>query len=79
MSRAALLHVMNEVIRRNHLRNCSVYVQVTRGVAPRDHKFPKGIKPSLLVMARTWKAPAAGAAGEGRSRRHHARSALGAA
>ena len=31
--------------------------RVTRGVAPRDHKFPKGVKPSLLVMARTWKAP----------------------
>lgn len=58
MSRAALLHVMGEVIRRNRLDKGSVYVQVTRGVAPRDHKFPKGIKPSLLVMGRPWKATA---------------------
>jgi D-alanine transaminase len=58
MSRAALLHIMREVIRRNGIRQGTVYVQVTRGVAPRDHKFPKGIKPSLLLMARAWKAPA---------------------
>jgi D-alanine transaminase len=57
MSRAALLQVMHEVIRRNLIRNGTVYLQVTRGVAPRDHKFPKGIKPSLLMMARSWKAP----------------------
>jgi D-alanine transaminase len=58
MSRAALLQIMQEVIRRNGIRQGTVYVQVTRGVASRDHKFPKGIKPSLLLMARTWKAPA---------------------
>jgi D-alanine transaminase len=58
ISRAALLQIMQEVIRRNGIRQGTVYVQVTRGVAPRDHKFPKGIKPSLLLMARAWKAPA---------------------
>lgn len=60
MSRAALLQVAHEVIRRNDVRNGGLYIQVTRGVAPRDHKFPKGIKPSLLMMARKWKAPAPG-------------------
>jgi D-alanine transaminase len=58
MSRTALLQVAGEVIRRNEVRNGTLYIQVTRGVAPRDHKFPKGIKPSLLMMARKWKAPA---------------------
>ena len=58
MSRAALLQVAREVLRRNEIRNGSLYIQVTRGVAPRDHKFPKGVKPSLLMMARKWKAPA---------------------
>ena len=57
MSRAALLQVMREVIRRNDVRQGTVYVQVTRGVAPRDHKFPKGVKPSLVLMAKAWKAP----------------------
>jgi D-alanine transaminase len=58
MTRAALLQVAREVLRRNSVRNGGLYIQVTRGVAPRDHKFPKGIKPSLLMMAKKWKAPA---------------------
>jgi len=58
MSRAALLQIMREVIRRNDIRQGTVYIQVTRGVAPRDHKFPKGVKPALVVMAKAWKAPA---------------------
>src|SRR5690606_1015254 len=30
-----------ELIRRNQLTYGFIYTQVTRGVAPRDHKFPK--------------------------------------
>jgi D-alanine transaminase len=58
MSRAALLQVARSVIHRNDVRNGTLYIQVTRGVAARDHKFPKGVKPSLLMMTRKWKAPA---------------------
>jgi len=29
----------------------SVYIQVTRGVAPRDHPFPKGVSPTVFVFA----------------------------
>ena len=29
----------------------SLYVQVTRGVAPRDHAFPKGVGPTVFMMA----------------------------
>jgi D-alanine transaminase len=57
MSRAALLQIMREVIRRNDIVQGTIYIQVTRGVAPRDHKFPKGIKPSLVLMAKKWQAP----------------------
>jgi D-alanine transaminase len=59
MSRAALLQVMREVIRRNDISQGTVYVQVTRGVAPRDHRFPKGIEPSVVVMAQRRKLPSA--------------------
>jgi D-alanine transaminase len=65
MSRPALLQVAAEVIRRNDVKNGGLYIQVTRGVALRDHKFPKGIKPSLLMMARKWKAPAPDLLAEG--------------
>src|SRR5690606_23052951 len=40
-------------IRRNRVRNGIVYLQVTRGVAPRDHPFPPfQVRPSLVVTAR---------------------------
>jgi D-alanine transaminase len=49
MSRPALKLVMRETIRRNRLRNAILYMQVSRGVAPRDHSFAQNLK-SVLVM-----------------------------
>lgn len=31
--------------------DCLLYIQVTRGVAPRQHSFPKGIAPTLMMYA----------------------------
>lgn len=53
MARAALVTVMREVVRRNKVVNGLVYLQVTRGVAPRDHVFPvKPVRPSIVVTAK---------------------------
>ncbi|WP_026623319.1 D-alanine transaminase [Ensifer sp. WSM1721] len=53
MSRAALTHVIREVLRRNRVRNGLFYLQVTRGVARRDHVFPsKDTPPSIVVTAK---------------------------
>src|ERR1700687_1618217 len=49
---AALAHIMRETVRRNAVSDGLVYVQVTRGVARRDHAFPANAKPSLVVTAR---------------------------
>lgn len=49
----ALRHVMRETVRRNRVTNGLVYMQVSRGVARRDHGFPApGTKPTLVVTAR---------------------------
>ena len=49
-----LRHVMRETVRRNRVRDGLVYVQISRGVARRDHPFPTGpVKPTLVVTART--------------------------
>ena len=40
MAEASLRIVMREVVRRNGVDNGIVYLQVTRGVARRDHAFP---------------------------------------
>jgi D-alanine transaminase len=52
MSEAALKIVMREVVRRNGVRDGALYLQVTRGAAPRDHAFPQTAKPVLVVTAR---------------------------
>lgn len=54
MPQAALDVVLHEVVRRNRVRDGLVYIQVSRGVARRDHAFPPGtIAPSLVVTARS--------------------------
>jgi D-alanine transaminase len=52
MTRAALKLVSRELMRRNGLSNGFLYMQVTRGVAPRDHKFPKNAKPAVVMTTR---------------------------
>ncbi len=53
MTRKALEMVMREVVRRNRVANGLVYLQVTRGVASRDHVFPaNGTRPALVVTAK---------------------------
>ena len=52
MGDAALMTVMREVARRNLVSEGYVYMQVTRGAAPRDFAFPTGVKPSLVMTAR---------------------------
>jgi D-alanine transaminase len=48
----ALRVIVREVVRRNRVRDGLVYIQMTRGVAPRDHAFPAQAKTSLVVTAR---------------------------
>ena len=52
MARKALQTIMREVVRRNHVVNGMVYLQVTRGVAGRDHVFPAAVRSALVVTAK---------------------------
>lgn len=42
-----------------------IYIQVTRGVAPRDHVMPQGIEPTVFIMATAMKQPSAQVVREG--------------
>jgi D-alanine transaminase len=60
MSRAALTFALRETIRRNRVRHGIVYLQVTRGVARRDHAFPNPpVKPTVVITARATNAATA--------------------
>jgi D-alanine transaminase len=67
MSRRALALVLREVIRRNRVRDGIVYLQATRGVAPRDHPFPANVRTSLVITARRARPANPKAAAEGAS------------
>ena len=55
LGRRALMLVARELIRRNGLTNGFLYMQITRGVAPRDHKFPARAVPALVMTTRQMK------------------------
>lgn len=50
MGRKALGIVMRQTIRRNRVGEGIIYLQITRGVAPRDHAFPSADTTPCLVM-----------------------------
>lgn len=53
MAMRALRHVIREVVRQNDISDGMVYLQVTRGVAKRDHPFPNPpVRPALVITAK---------------------------
>jgi D-alanine transaminase len=50
MSEKALLLVLREAVRRNKVKEGLCYLQVTRGVAKRDHAFPSPAAPPAVVI-----------------------------
>jgi D-alanine transaminase len=54
LSPAVLTVILAEMLRRNAIRDGGmIYLQITRGVSPRNHAFPGGdVKPSLVITAR---------------------------
>lgn len=50
-SDAEWTQLVSEIVKRNDGDDQSVYFQVTRGVAKRDHAFPKGVTPTVFMMS----------------------------
>lgn len=59
MGRKALELVLREAVRRNRVKEGLVYLQVTRGVARRDHAFPDPQPvPAVVITAKSINRPA---------------------
>ena len=59
MSSRALIHVMNQTIKRNRVKDGMVYLQINRGVAPRNHVFDNdALEPSVVCTAKAVNLPA---------------------
>lgn len=54
---AAWEAVFTRLIGENGVADQSIYLQVTRGVAPRDHAFPAGATPTVFAYAQELKYP----------------------
>ena len=57
VDRRVLPVICARVMRRNRVSDGIVYIQISRGVAPRNHLFPAGVAPSLVVSAWAQKGP----------------------
>lgn len=46
-------HAVNKLLAATNLigKDCFLYIQITRGVAPRQHSFPKDIRPTVFMYA----------------------------
>jgi D-alanine transaminase len=56
VSRTTLGFILRELMRRNRLHDGLIYMQVTRGVARRDHAFPTvPVKPALVLTTKNTK------------------------
>lgn len=51
LGEAAWIDLIQELIRQNESEDQSLYLQVTRGAAPRDHAFPKDTPPTIFMMS----------------------------
>ncbi|WP_170019034.1 D-amino-acid transaminase [Campylobacter sp. RM16190] len=49
-SKSEFEEILKEVISKNSLQEGGVYMQITRGVAERNFKFLKGLKPTIFVF-----------------------------
>ena len=52
VSRQVLQHIIRETIRKNRVHDGIVYMQITRGVARRDHVIAPNLRPVLVVTVR---------------------------
>jgi D-alanine transaminase len=51
MSKEAYLEMLETLIAKNNLQEGLLYTQVTRGVAPRNFEFPKGLTPTCMAFS----------------------------
>jgi len=55
VARPVLALIVRELVQKNGVENGLVYLQVTRGVAPRDHRFPAAAESSLVITTKRLK------------------------
>ena len=65
LDRSTLAAEIRKLVARSGVRDGMVYLQLTRGISPRNHLFPEQTKPTLLFYARPLPPPQLPGEGEG--------------
>lgn len=56
--KSEIISIIYSLLEKNGIdRDWKIYIQITRGVAPRNHFFPQNIKPTLFVMLQDMRRP----------------------
>jgi len=53
----AMGKIIRSGCRKSKFSETHIYIQITRGIAPRNHRFPKRVRPTVVMTFRTCKAP----------------------
>ena len=49
INKPSLKNIFLSLVKKNQLKNGIIYLQITRGVQPREHAYKKNLKPKLIV------------------------------
>jgi len=52
VSQDVLMLIMRRLVQMNSLKHGTIYLQITRGVARRDHKFPANLHPAMVMTVK---------------------------
>lgn len=67
LTRSDWKRLVTDLLARSGLGDCMVYIQVSRGVAKRDHGFPKNVAPTVFCMVSPFVRPGKAAREKGLS------------
>ena len=49
INKASLKNIFLSLVKKNQLKNGIIYLQITRGIQPREHAYKKNLKPNIII------------------------------
>ena len=49
INKPSLKNIFLSLVKKNQLKNGIIYLQITRGIQPREHAYKKNLKPNIII------------------------------
>ena len=49
INKSSLKNIFLSLVKKNQLKNGIIYLQITRGIQPREHAYKKNLKPNIII------------------------------